>query len=239
MLRNVCIVVIGLSVATSLCLFPAYTGAAFPKKATKSLRLKMTLSTMFMIIAVASAVMAKNTSTFAVLMLVGFAFSWLGDLLLGKGDSTKLFLSGMSSFFVTHIFYIAAITVAARHFFPDSPLVVPSGLAAGITVGFLEILLCVTRKARFHGLLVPTSVYATFLIIMFAQAFSLGLRLFPENRAAILLPSGAFFFLLSDTTLGMLRFRMHKKVFSFRTVCSVSYFVGQMLIAMSLAAIVC
>ncbi len=194
MLKIVCSIIIGLCVLASIALFPSYVGAAFPKKVSKSLRLKMTLSTLFITIAVASVVMMKNISTFAVLMLIGFAFAWLGDLLLGKGDATKLFLSGMSSFLLTHVFYITAMAFAAKHFFPDSSFFTPLGVAVGAVVTIFEILLCVVKKARFHKLFIPVAVYSSVLILMFAQSVSLGIRLLPVSRAAILLPLGAFFY---------------------------------------------
>ncbi len=238
MIKTVYLSVAVLCVLLSVIIFAPYVKSAFPKKTGRSLRMKMTLSTLFVIAAAASAAAKGNASPFALLMLAGFAFAWAGDFILGRGDGSKLFLSGLASFFFTHVFYIAATFFAAKHFFPSGPVITLSGIAAGFIAAALVVLLSVKRKARFHGLLVPAASYTAVLITMFAQACSFGIRLFAQNKAAIIFPLGAFFFVFSDVTLGMTRFRMHKKVFPFCAVCSVSYFVGQLLLALSLGVIV-
>lgn len=229
--------IIGLCVAASVLIFPGYVGAAFPKKVMRSLKMKMVLSTLFVIIAVTSALITRNTSSYAIAMLIGFAFSWLGDLLLGKGDTTKLFLAGSASFLAAHISYIVAYTLAVSHFFPELHFFDAISLPVFIgTVAFL-VILCIATHPRFHGILPPMAIYAGTLVLMLAKAVSLGARLIPEKPAAILLPLGALCFFFADTTLGMGRFKMHKKTFFFKASSSISYFVAQMLLAATLLVI--
>jgi len=225
--------VVGLCAIASCVIFKPYTSASYPGKSRMTLYMKMTLSTLFIVIAVMSALIAGQFSRFTVLMFFGFGFSWVGDLLLGLGSQNKIFLSGTLGFLTAHVFYIAGMASAkdAPSFFEPVTLTV---LAATLTAGFV---LCVKKKARFGKLLVPMSVYFTVLSLMLAKAVSLSVHMQPGRPGALVLPVGAALFVCSDVTLGMMRFRMHKPGRAFRVFSTVSYFIAQMFVAASLAFI--
>ena len=75
-------VLFGLCLVVEAICTPWYLKALWPEKCTKSLILKMVCATMFVSIGVLSMFIANNFSTYAIIMLVGLVFGWVGDYFL-------------------------------------------------------------------------------------------------------------------------------------------------------------
>ena len=221
--------------AVVLLLLPYYCRITFVGKNSKTLILKMVQSTMFLLTAVLAVTASENFYPFAFVMLAGFVFSVFGDCFLGKNEGSKMFLVGSLFFLLAHISYITAFSLATRMFLPKVPWFNVIDTFVYITLICASVLLCLIRRPRFHRLLLPMLVYFGTLCLMVAKAFGLGFRLaVAGENGALLLSAGAMLFLTSDTTLGMMRFKMAKRTFFIRTYCSCSYFVAQLLMASSI-----
>ncbi|MCQ2484837.1 MAG: lysoplasmalogenase [Clostridia bacterium] len=225
---------------------PTFLKKEIPKPCTKSLIWKMVCSTLFIITGIVSMMCAGNHTTFAVMMLIGFGFSWLGDFLLHykSGDRT-LFVCGLVSFLTAHIFYIIAYSKVFDVFFPKADFMgVPEviALAVFISVGFFTQTL---MKVDFGEALLPVLFYMNALGIMMIKAVSLGIRVIiagtMENSlfVGILLIVGGLFFATSDYTLAPLCFKKGiDKHGRLRKLNIWTYFFGQMFLALTLAFVI-
>lgn len=221
--------------ALTLLLLPYYCKITFYGKTSKTLILKMFQSLLFLLTAVFAVVASDNFYPFAFIMLGGFCLSAVGDFFLGKSEGSKVFLIGAAFFASAHVAYITAFSLASRSFFPRVGWFNVIEIFVYIALICSLALLCMARKPRFHKLFLPMCIYFCVLCLMVTKAFGLGFRLaVAGSEPAVLLPIGAILFLSSDTTLGMMRFKMAKRTFTLRSYCSCSYFIGQLLMAVSI-----
>ena len=65
-----------------------------PKPSKKSLILKASCSTIFVVTAVVAAFCADNFSSYAITMLVGLVFGWIGDYFLHAKPTNAYFATG-------------------------------------------------------------------------------------------------------------------------------------------------
>ena len=66
----------------------------------------MICSTLFILVGVLSILLAGRFSHYALWILCGLGFSWLGDFFLHVSSKMLYFLLGLFSFLTAHIFYV-------------------------------------------------------------------------------------------------------------------------------------
>lgn len=132
-------------------------------------------------------------------ILAALFFSWVGDVLLMFQDKNQIFfLLGLSSFLITHIFYIV--------FFHNIRLqenIRSSWLLLLIVVIYYAVL--ITFLSPYLGAMkLPVRIYGIFISFMLMLAMHM---LFIKNKiAGRLLMSGALFFVFSDSILAINKF---------------------------------
>lgn len=215
---------------------PFFLKAEQPKPCRKSLYLKQTCSTIFLINALAAGLVGDFTR-YAAFMFVGLCFSWLGDFLLHVRPGSGFFVAGLSSFLVGHVFYSIAYCKAAKTLFPTVPLFTIIELVIYIALIAAALLSSIfITKISFGKLLVPCILYTATISAMAVKGFHLAIMIMKSGSlinapilTGILLMLGAFLFMLSDYTLSVLTFKKDvKKHGALRQVNIWTYFYAQM-----------
>ena len=121
---------------------------------------------------------------------IGLLFSGCGDILL-EIDGAGLFVYGLGSFLVAHLFYIAAFL--RQPAFKRSQLPILIGIVVyGIAMGALLL-------PRLGDMLIPVAAYL-FIILAMGISATLG----TTNHTLVIV--GAVFFILSDSLIAVDRF---------------------------------
>lgn len=152
---------------------------------------------------------SKNLSTNALVfqkrILIGFVFSWIGDIaLMLEKFNPSLFLVGLSAFLVAHIFYITAFyhsiqsssgrSLFARQFYFFLPL-----LLYGI--GFYYFLF-----PNLQSFAMPVLVYVVVICAM--GCFALNRKGLVKEQSFKFIFYGALWFMLSDSLIAMNKFML-------------------------------
>lgn len=220
---------------------PWYLKALWPEKCRKSLILKMVCSTMFVSVCVLSMFIADNFSRYALTMLVGFVFGWIGDYFLHAKPSNAYFVTGFISFLIGHIIYIVAFVKATPVIAPDYKLF--NGVEIAVIIGIVTLLMAAAEvvKVKFSPSVVKVGVIIYLLAInsMVVRAAVLGYSYYKTGAefgivALLLLGIGATAFLLSDITLGIIIFGGRKKNYPIKIFNIITYFWGQVMLASSI-----
>lgn len=226
----ICLVLSAITVAV----MPYYCKINYEGKSKVTLILKMILSAFFVATAAIALGTGPNHRPFAIIMMIGFIASFIGDFLLGISERMVYFVIGALFFFGAHVLYIISFSKLAGYLTPNVPwfngfeISLYVAMAAGLGLLFL------ITKPKFHKIFVLMIFYFAGLMLMVTKTFGVGLRLFDRNPAMLLLPIGAIIFLYSDLTLGMMRFKMAKRSAWLKMSCTATYFVAQMCLAWSL-----
>ncbi|MBR5619864.1 MAG: hypothetical protein IKW76_09020 [Clostridia bacterium] len=231
--------VIGLvCAAVTALLMPYYCKITYSGKDKWTLTVKMLLSSLFFLTAILSLFSHEVRQNYLFVMLAGFLLDYIGDYILGKEERTTYFVAGSCCFAVGHILYIIAVSMAEKRLFPQVGWW--NGFEAGIFLTLTCVMLAILLlyKPAFDPLIVPMFVYCMIAALMLSKLTGLAVRMFATAPALILMPIGGVCFLLSDYMLGMMRFKMHKKTFVFKSVCTASYYVAQTLIALSMFTLI-
>lgn len=229
-----------LCLVVELFCVPWYLKALWPEKCRKSLILKMVCSTMFVSVCVLSMFIADNFSRYALTMLVGFVFGWIGDYFLHAKPSNAYFVTGFISFLIGHIIYIVAFVKA-------TPVIAPgyeqfNGVEIAVIIGIVTLLMVAAEvvKVKFSPSVVKVGVIIYLLAInsMVVRAAVLGYSYYKTGAefgivALLLLGIGATAFLLSDITLGIIIFGGRKKNYPIKIFNIITYFWGQVMLASS------
>jgi uncharacterized membrane protein YhhN len=152
----------------------------------------------------------SNTSsaqyiTFRNRILVGFFFSWIGDLaLMLEKFNPMLFLVGLSSFLIAHLFYIFAfyfsikcsshISILKRKPYLFLPLLL-------FGIGFFYFI-----TPNLGNLTIPVAVYVS--IICFMSCFALNREGLVNPKSFKLIFYGALWFMLSDSLIALNKFML-------------------------------
>jgi uncharacterized membrane protein YhhN len=205
----------------------------------KSLAAKMLAATLFVCVGFLSVNIANNKSDFAITMVIGLLFGWVGDFFL-HSDKNMLFGIGFTSFLAGHITYITAY-VRALNTFEGYNNFNAVEVATFVVLMLVSVFVFKRFKLEFSLKLLKYAVwvYTAVLAFMFIKATSLGVHFMlngEQNGIAALLTLffGSFFFLLSDGTIGILMFGGQKKNRPLKIFNIVTYFAGQMLLASSI-----
>lgn len=187
---------------------------------------KTLTSLLFIGIALASAT-DKGFSTYAILMIVGFVFCTLGDVLILNKKNVPRFISAIAAFLLGHVFFaIAFCGILGYHWF-DAVLI--------ILIMANAYYIYKAQKFNLGKFLIPVIGYALVITVMLVKALSaiyIGYPL-PIFTAAITI--GATLFFASDVILVFLVFKKFCKKWS--AVNLILYYTGQALLALSILAI--
>jgi len=156
-------------------------------------------------------------------LLTGLIFCAGGDLFLALPQKS-MFMAGLASFLLGHVFYIAA-------FFHAAQLNLLTWTGSGLAVLASA---WVYRWLRPHlgKMNAPVIIYILVITAMVAGAFSIlgDYRINPAGR--VLVFAGAFLFYISDIFVA--RHRFIKKEFFNRLIGLPLYFAGQFILAFSI-----
>jgi len=145
-----------------------------------------------------------NVPVFPVLALV---LGWMGDVLLIRIEKKFNFILGLCAFLLGHLFYILAFSqiigfsgFAGKIDYQAITIFIPQVLILGIVI----FRLIKPEKEMF----VPVILYMTVLVSM--GLFGLQTYLLNPGFAGLLIISGCFNFMISDTILAYYTFRKEK-----------------------------
>ncbi|MBQ8504368.1 MAG: lysoplasmalogenase [Clostridia bacterium] len=221
---------------------PIFLKYYWPEKCKQSMLFKMISATLFIICGYCALKISNNNTPYATLMMWGFAFGWLGDLLLHwLSDKMAIFVLGVVSFLTGHVFFIVAFQKAIDTTYPGHntfewyELLFLALSVAAIVIFALVKKLFKEKAFLTSGLL----VYGVVLLAMFAKAarYCIGEWAYGTNDHMVMtfvtVLGGATLFLISDALLGyIIIFKKHNRVL--RIINIVTYFAAQILLASSL-----
>mgnify|MGYP001600009056 CR=1 FL=1 len=144
----------------------------------------------------------KRYGKIAILMQLGFFFSWVGDILLMYEQANPLFfMGGLAAFFVTHLFYIGAFSYPAgsvnTSILKKHPIVAAPFLLLGAVLYYMLYPNLIELK-------IPVLAYTVVLILMVLTALNRKTK--ASYKSFMLVFSGAMLFLISDSLLAVNKF---------------------------------
>ncbi len=204
------------------------------KSSVEAILLKTITSALFMLLAF-TCMLANQDATligYYGLIIMGLLFGLIGDIVLDLKilykdniEQSDLYThGGMGSFFIGHIFYLAAIIIYFS--FSWVALLVAVAIAAFIVFLSLKVMKMNFGKFQFN-VITYTLLLTYFVTNSFAAMIDVG------GASAILLFIGATLFLLSDLVLSMTYFD-GKDSKPLIIVNHVLYYSAQFLIALSI-----
>jgi uncharacterized membrane protein YhhN len=219
---------------------PQYLIALWPEKNEKSLKLKMICSGLFVLLALCATEIAGGFNEYAVFMVLGALFGFLGDYFLHAKGTVKYFITGLSSFLIGHIMYLAAFSTSLLKRFSNYSFFSIRRIA--LYIALISLIFFITNKYKNHFkkkiLFVAVSLYAVVIVFMLGKAATLGFNYFHNNlefRVAvlILLTAGSLLFFISDFTLALLMFGGKKHNYTLKKFNITTYFLAQALLSSS------
>jgi uncharacterized membrane protein YhhN len=220
---------------------PWFLKAMWPNPNKKSLLLKMICASLFVAIGVLSMYITDNFSTFAMMMLVGLMFGWIGDFFLHVNTTFICFCIGFANFLIGHIVYIAAYIKTLGVMFPEYNPINLVEIAALLVLSVIAILGSAKLKLKLPAkwMCFFIGLYFLILAIMFIKATALGYNYMCSGAAfgwcaLAVLSLGSLSFLVSDVLIGIIMFSDRKKNYPLKIVNIVTYFVAQVLLASSI-----
>ena len=212
-----------------------------PRPSKKSLIMKVSCSTVFVLTAVLAMFCTDNFSGYAVLVLLGLCISWIGDFILHYNTNENFFVAGIFAFLLGHVCYIVAFFKAQNLFFPDAPFLNCAEvllLLGGVCFGQCRLHVL---KADYGKAFIPCTIYMNVIMLMFVKAISLSVRFItqaPTENAVltgIVLAVGVCMFDVSDFTLALLRFtERYSKSYVMRKINVWTYFYAQMCLGLTI-----
>lgn len=212
---------------------PFFVKAQMDGPCKKSMLLKMTAATGYLVTGGLAMLISGNKSRFAVLLLAGLVLCWCGDLFLPLWQHNIFPALGFLSFFSAHFVFIAAFWTViktrspARSFFS-----LPEILAvAAFDVFFLIFSTKIGTELK-GWLKLPILLYATVITTMLCKAAVMGALLIKTDAprgvpAAIIAIAGAALFVASDFAIAILMFNpKYKKHFALKMFNMVTYFLA-------------
>ena len=173
-----------------------------------------------LVILLAWQVKQPVTAGYRVAILAGLSFSLIGDIFLML--PADRFIAGLVAFLIAHLCYIVAFT-SRTGFQLSIPWLIPCLLIGGVMLALLW--------PHLGGLKVPVLVYMVVILVMLWQALG---QLGRETQLSVLLAAiGAVWFVISDSTLALNRFR--EPFAASRAIVLSTYYLAQWLIALSVA----
>ena len=200
------------------------------KKYLPAVVLKGSASVAFVLLGFLCAATSKN-SGFARLVTIGLLLGALGDILLNlrflfekKGQT--IFLAGVAAFLAGHILYLAALISLSSHLVIC--LIAGLVLATLLLVWIFRTLGDIQKSFKLFGIL-----YIGIISLMTAVAAGNLIAASGNATGSLLFFLGATLFLASDVIMILNTFGKQQRQ-SMRTSNLLLYYVGQLLIALSL-----
>ncbi|HPT68875.1 MAG TPA: lysoplasmalogenase family protein [Syntrophomonas sp.] len=199
------------------------------KKYVPAVILKGSAALVFIVIGILSMQLASNHS-FARLVVIGLLLGGIGDVLLNlrfvfEKSGQKIFLMGIAAFLSGHIMYLAALILLSNNLLVS---LICGVVAAALLLRWSFSKIGEVQKAfKIFGY-----VYIGAIVLMTAVAIG-NLISNPGSTSALLYVIGAVFFTASDVIMIFNTFGGTQK-FSMRAANLALYYLGQLLIAISL-----
>ena len=217
-----------------LCIIGITIQAAFilvenRKKYVPAVILKGSAAMVFIIIGALSAQLTSNPN-FAKLVVIGLILGGIGDVLLNlrfvfEKSAQKIFLMGIASFLCGHIMYLAALILLSNNLLVS---LICGVIAAALLLRWIFSKIGEVQKVfKIFGY-----VYIGAIVLMTAAAIG-NLVSNPGSMGALLFVMGAVLFTASDVIMIFNTFGGTQK-FSMRAANLSLYYLGQLLIAISL-----
>lgn len=145
----------------------------------------------------------EKANTLTRLMIAAIFFSWCGDIILMlQGSYEKLFVFGLASFLIAHLFYIPAYGKAVNQGDSEaSQSFIRTRIAFLLFVG---IALIYILYPRLEEMLIPVSLYTIVIITMAVAAVRRKGRTI--DKSFIMVYSGALLFIMSDSMIAINKF---------------------------------
>ncbi len=223
---------------TAMCIF---LKVEIPKPSKKSLMMKVTCSTIFLLTAVLSMICANNFSSYAWFILLGLTISWVGDFILHYKTDENFFVAGILTFLCGHICYIIAFMKVQKLHFPEAPFLSIAEallLIGGVCFGQCRLHML---KADYGKAFIPCTIYMNVIMVMFVKAITLSIHFIKESPiengilTGIILMVGVCMFDVSDFTLALLRFTpLYSKSYGMRKLNVLTYFLAQMCLGLTI-----
>lgn len=199
------------------------------KKYVPAVILKGSAALVFIIIGILSMQLAANQS-FARLVVIGLLLGGIGDVFLNlrfvfEKSGQKIFLFGIASFLSGHIMYLIALTLLSAN-------LLVSLIFGAVAAGFLLYWIFSKIEEVQKTFKIFGYVYIGAIVLMIAVAIG-NLISNPGSTSALLYVIGAVFFTVSDVIMIFNTFGGTQK-FSMRAANLSLYYLGQLLIAISL-----
>lgn len=240
-------ILLGICYLLFLIFVPLYDKAYWPEPTKKSLTFKMIAATAFVGIGIAGMFVADNSSQYAIMMIIGLALGWFGDLFMhiphppGNPRMSLVYL-GATGFLIGHIFYAYAFVNSTATLVSDyNFFTIPEIIAFVVIFVTFALMLEPVFKFRFNNMFMKVTlhIYSVFLIIMLIKSFVFGVTYYisgAENglMGMIILLVGAVFFFASDFTLGLRLIGGGQGNKTIKTVSLYAYFIAQLLLATSI-----
>ncbi len=179
--------------------------------------------------------------SFGVLMLIGMAFGWIGDVVLALKDMRQnvydmMLAAGILLFGIGHVFYIVALVRTYQTPLPWIPIVISLVFGVGV------VLICAKCHFKFGVFKWPAVIYAALVTMLPATTFfTLATGTFPLDAAGqtILQPTvvvaiSGVWFLISDMILAWAYFGPKPNRGWQHALCYIFYYAAQFGIATSL-----
>ncbi len=190
--------------------------------------LKGSASLMFVIIGWLAYTRVNNP--FNKLFFYGLIFGMIGDILLNlrfvfKKNGQKIFLIGILAFLIGHILYLLALLPQAR-----APWLCYFAAAGALAAAGLLVYIFKTMDVK------PAfKIFGVFYLgaVFIMSAIAIGIAIFVPNTRSLVYAIGAVLFTASDVVLIFNTFSGVTK-FSMRITNLLLYYIGQILIAVSL-----
>ena len=171
--------------------------------------------TMVFIILIAALANVRVSPVYKYLIIGGLCVSLLGDIFLMLPP--RMFLPGLVSFLVAHLFYIAAFTLTGAGV-PPSVWLIPFLLYGCLMFWVLSEYL--------GKLKIPVAVYMLVILLMGSEALNRWLRTGQLGSGSAFL--GALLFIASDSLLAVNRFKgksHHAPLYVMSTYYSAQWFI--------------
>lgn len=221
---------------------PLFLMAGKEKPCIKSLTFKTICASLYIITGIIAIKLSGNTDSFAKMLMLGLIMSWFGDFFLHISAIPCQVIGGLS-FFSAHIFYIIAYFYQLSASFPGSDFFTAYELIAFVFIIGVIITITEVKHVNFGKAFFACFLYMCAITAMTVKAFSLSVRLvFSKSiiavkdpvAAAIVLSLGSLLFLLSDFSIAFLMFGGQKKNYKLKKFNIWTYFIGQLLLSMSI-----
>lgn len=202
----------------------------YRKEWTRALLLKTAASLLFLTVGLFAYEKAANLP-YARLVFAGLALGAAGDVCLNlrhlcKNKSKLVFMLGIAAFLLGHIFYVAALAA-------QLPRALIYAVPACAIVG-TAVIVFVLRRVQVEGTLRTFGVIYLAVVMFMACLAVTVFVLEPASPAHLLFALGGLLFAASDMLLVLGQFG--KRAYpSFRAMNLSLYYVGQILIALTIA----